>query len=85
MQGRDYTGFRSKLPSRNYFTDEIRRQLSGTFGEEEFFTGGMTVRSTFDPILQRKAALALQEVLNDMTVSKGLAWYGQKGSVCNFK
>jgi penicillin-binding protein 1A len=25
VQGRDYSGFRSNLPSRNYFTDEIRR------------------------------------------------------------
>ena len=37
VQGRDYAGFRYELPSRNYFTDEIRRQLSRTFGEEEFF------------------------------------------------
>ena len=75
MQGRDYTGFRSKLPSRNYFTDEIRRQLSGTFGEEEFFTGGMTVRSTFDPILQRKAALALQRGLERYDRKQGI-WRG---------
>ena len=75
VQGRDYTGFRSKLPSRNYFTDEIRRQLSGTFGEEEFFTGGMTVRSTFDPILQRKAALALQRGLERYDRKQGI-WRG---------
>ena len=75
VQGRDYTGFRSKLPSRNYFTDEIRRQLSGTFGEEEFFTGGMTVRSTFDPILQRKAGLALQRGLERYDRKQGI-WRG---------
>ena len=75
VQGRDYTGFRSKLPSRNYFTDEIRRQLSETFGEEEFFTGGMTVRSTFDPILQRKAALALQRGLERYDRRQGI-WRG---------
>ena len=75
VQGRDYTGFRSKLPSRNYFTDEIRRQLSETFGEEEFFTGGMTVRSTFDPILQRKAALALQRGLERYDRKQGI-WRG---------
>ena len=75
VQGRDFTGFRSKLPSRNYFTDEIRRQLSETFGEEEFFTGGMTVRSTFDPILQRKAALALQRGLERYDRRQGI-WRG---------
>ena len=75
VQGRDYTGFRSKLPSRNYFTDEIRRQLSRTFGEEEFFTGGMTVRSTFDPFLQQRAALALQRGLEKYDRIQGV-WRG---------
>ena len=75
VQGRDYTGFRSELPSRNYFTDEIRRQLSRTFGEEEFFTGGMTVRSTFDPFLQQRAALALQRGLEKYDRIQGV-WRG---------
>jgi penicillin-binding protein 1A len=75
VQGQDYTGFRSELPSRNYFTDEIRRQLSRTFGEEEFFTGGMTVRSTFDPLLQQRAALALQRGLEKYDRIQGV-WRG---------
>jgi penicillin-binding protein 1A len=75
VQGQDYTGFRSELPSRNYFTDEIRRQLSQTFGEEEFFTGGMTVRSTFDPFLQQRAALALQRGLEKYDRIQGV-WRG---------
>ena len=75
VQGQDYTGFRSELPSRNYFTDEIRRQLSRTFGEEEFFTGGMTVRSTFDPFLQQRAALALQRGLEKYDRIQGV-WRG---------
>ncbi len=75
VQGRDYTGFRAELPSRNYFTDEIRRQLSRTFGEEEFFTGGMTVRSTFDPFLQQRAALALQRGLEKYDRIQGV-WRG---------
>ena len=75
VQSQDYTGFRSELPSRNYFTDEIRRQLSRTFGEEEFFTGGMTVRSTFDPFLQQRAALALQRGLEKYDRIQGV-WRG---------
>ncbi|MBL6840112.1 MAG: PBP1A family penicillin-binding protein [Rhodobacteraceae bacterium] len=75
VQGQDYTGFRSELPSRNYFTDEIRRQLSRAFGEEEFFTGGMTVRSTFDPFLQQRAALALQRGLEKYDRIQGV-WRG---------
>ena len=35
--GGDYEGFEVQLPPRDYFTDEIRRQLSRDFGEGEFF------------------------------------------------
>ena len=80
VQGQDYTGFRSELPSRNYFTDEIRRQLSRTFGEEEFFTGGMTVRSTFDPFLQQRAALALQRGLEKYDRIQGV-WRGTRKKI----
>ena len=45
---------------RSYFTDEIRRQLSKSFGEKEFFTGGLSVRATMDFKLQNEAAKALR-------------------------
>ena len=63
VQNGDFTSFKSTLPPRDYFTDEIRRQLSRNFGEEEFFTSGMTVRATLDPEMQSVAALALQRAL----------------------
>lgn len=60
VQTGDYKTARSIRPPRDYFTDEIRRQLSGTFGEEEFFGGGLAIRATMDPALQKEAALALR-------------------------
>jgi penicillin-binding protein 1A len=63
VQTGDYPSFRSTVPPRSYFTDEIRRQLSENFGEEEFFTGGLSVRATMDPDLQVTAAHALQRAL----------------------
>jgi penicillin-binding protein 1A len=54
---------RSKRPPRNYFTDEIRRQLSASFGEDEFFTAGLAVRATMDPGLQSEAEKALRDGL----------------------
>lgn len=63
VQNGDYEPFKAALPPRDYFTDEIRRQLSKDFGEEEFFTGGMTVRATIDPEMQAIAAQALQKQL----------------------
>ena len=47
---------RSEMPPRDYFTDEIRRQLSAKLGDEELFTGGLTIRATVDPDLQAVAA-----------------------------
>jgi penicillin-binding protein 1A len=54
---------RSEMPPRDYFTDEIRRQLSASLGDEELFTGGLTIRATVDPDLQAVAARALREGL----------------------
>ena len=75
VQGGDYGSFRTELPERDYFTDEIRRQLSRDFGEEQFFTGGMDVRATVDPEMQRAAALALQAALEKFDRSRGV-WRG---------
>uniref|UniRef100_UPI003513342F penicillin-binding protein 1A n=1 Tax=Cognatishimia sp. TaxID=2211648 RepID=UPI003513342F len=75
VQNGDYDSFRSALPSRDYFTDEIRRQLSRDFGEEEFFTGGMAVRATLDPELQDVAAAALRHALEKYDREQGI-WRG---------
>jgi penicillin-binding protein 1A len=63
VQSGDLKSARAKRPPRDYFTDEIRRQLSNDFGEEEFFAGGLSVRATMDPDLQVEAARALREGL----------------------
>ncbi len=63
VQAGDFETFRAALPPRDYFTDEIRRQLSLDFGEDEFFSGGMTVRATIDPEMQAEAALAMRRAL----------------------
>ncbi len=60
VQSGDYVSLRASRPPRDYFTDEIRRQLSGSFGEDEFFGGGLAIRATVDPALQKAAALALR-------------------------
>lgn len=63
VQNGDFDPFSKDLPPRDYFTDEIRRQLSKDFGEGEFFTGGLSVRATIDPEMQAVAAQALQSEL----------------------
>ena len=75
VQNGDYEPFRAQLPPRDYFTDEIRRQLSRNFGEEEFFGGGLAIRSTMDPELQLEAAKALRGRLEKYDRDQGV-WRG---------
>ncbi len=75
VQNGDFENYRVALPPRDYFTDEIRRQLSRDFGEDEFFTGGMSVRATIDPEMQDEAAQALQRQLERYDRGLGL-WRG---------
>ena len=75
VQGGDYEGFRAALPPRDYFTDEIRRQLTDEFGDDMFFTGGLSVRATIDPEMQAAAAEALRSALEEFDRSRGV-WRG---------
>ncbi|RBO54543.1 penicillin-binding protein [Rhodovulum sp. BSW8] len=75
VQNGDYPPFSSSLPPRDYFTDEIRRQLSQDFGQEEFFGGGLTIRATLDPELQDEAAQALRRGLEKYDRDRGV-WRG---------
>ncbi len=70
-----YDSFRTSLPPRGYFTDEIRRQLSKEFGEKELFEGGLNVRATIEPELQAKAQLALRNTLVRYDRTRG-KWVG---------
>lgn len=72
VQGGDFASFRSGLPPRDYFTDEIRRQLSRNFGEDEFFNGGLTIRATVDPELQQIAAASLRAQLEKYDRGRGI-------------
>jgi len=76
VQNGDYEPFRAKLPRRDYFTDEIRRQLSRNFGKEEFFEGGLAIRATVDPELQVEAARALRAQLEKYDREKQGVWRG---------
>ncbi len=75
VQNGDFEPYQRSLPPRDYFTDEIRRQLSRDFGEEQFFSGGYNVRATLDPEMQVEAAHALQRALEQY--DRGLGrWRG---------
>ncbi|WP_136441533.1 penicillin-binding protein 1A [Pacificoceanicola onchidii] len=75
VQNGDFEPYNRSLPPRDYFTDEIRRQLSKDFGEEQFFSGGYSVRATLDPEMQIEAAKSLRIALEQY--DRGLGkWNG---------
>ena len=77
VQNGDFESFKADLPPRDYFTDEIRRQLSQDFGEGEFFTGGLSVRATIDNEMQPIAADALRIQLENFDRGQGV-WRGTR-------
>ncbi|MEP3441479.1 MAG: PBP1A family penicillin-binding protein [Sulfitobacter sp.] len=77
VQNGDFDSFKKELPPRDYFTDEIRRQLSEDFGEGEFFTGGLSVRATIDNEMQPIAADALRRQLEQFDRGTGV-WRGTR-------
>ncbi|WP_299605929.1 penicillin-binding protein 1A [uncultured Tateyamaria sp.] len=80
VQNGDFESFKAELPPRDYFTDEIRRQLSEDYGEGEFFTGGYTVRATIDAEMQPIAAYALRRQLESYDRGQGV-WRGTGESI----
>src|SRR6056297_2411477 len=75
VQGGHIEPYRATVPPRNYFTDEIRRQLSAQYGEDDFFTGGYAVRASMDEDLQRVAERALRRALENFDRDRG-RWRG---------
>ncbi|WP_134679916.1 penicillin-binding protein 1A [Paracoccus ravus] len=80
VQNGDFPAFQKQLPPRSYFTDEIRRQLSLEFGEDEFFGGGLAIRATIEPDLQKLAARALQRALEKFDRGRGI-WRGTRVAI----
>jgi penicillin-binding protein 1A len=46
-----------------YFTEEVRRQIIARYGENALYEGGLSVRTTLDPRLQRLARKTMQNGL----------------------
>ncbi|CAI8313739.1 MAG: Penicillin-binding protein 1A [Alphaproteobacteria bacterium UBA4588] len=76
---RQQTGFDSA--SAPYFTEEVRRYLVDEFGTDDLYGGGLSVRTTLDPILQEKAERALREGLEALDRRQG--WRGPLAKIDN--
>jgi len=61
----------SYLFASDYFAEEVRRQIISRYGEDALYEGGLSVRTTLDPELQRMARQALQKGLIKYDTAQG--------------
>ncbi len=58
----------------DYFSEEVRREISNRYGEQTLYEGGLSVRTTLDPAMQVMARRALQTGLVSYDEERG--WRG---------
>ena len=67
---------RSKfLFASEYFAEEVRRELIARYGEDKLYGGGLSVRTTLDPRMQRLARRALMDGLMKIDADR-TGWRG---------
>ena len=57
-----------------YFAEEVRRELSDHYGEDSLYKGGLAVKTSVDPILQKMAEKSLRDGL--VAYDKRHGWRG---------
>ncbi|MCY3753586.1 MAG: penicillin-binding protein 1A [Alphaproteobacteria bacterium] len=70
LRSRDATEFFEA----EWFSEEVRRELMEVFGQEKLYSGGLSVRTTIDPELQRAGERALRAGLQSYDRRHG--WRG---------
>ena len=58
-----------------YFAEAVRRELVERYGEDALYGGGLSVRTTLDPEMQRQARRALMDGLIEIDIRK-TGWRG---------
>ncbi len=64
----------TQIEAADYFAEQTRRALLAQFGEDKLYGGGLSVRTTLDPDMQKIARAALREGLLRYTKRQG--WTG---------
>lgn len=67
------------VASADYFAEEVRRDLIDRYGDSGLYEGGLSVRTTLDPHLQRLAEKALRQGLEEYDRRHG--WRGPVGRI----
>jgi penicillin-binding protein 1A len=66
--------FGAHIFAAEFFAEEVRRSLLAKYGEDKLYGGGLSVRTTLDPVLQGYARKALANGLVEFDREKG--WRG---------
>jgi penicillin-binding protein 1A len=61
----------SYLLSGEYFSEEVRREIVDRYGNDALYEGGLSIRTTLDPKLQKMARKSLQEGLVKFDITRG--------------
>jgi penicillin-binding protein 1A len=70
---------RTEFVRADYFAEEVRRELADRYGEEQLYKGGLLVRTTLDPKLQKLAERNLRHGLESYDRRHG--WRGPIATV----
>ncbi len=69
-----------------FFAEDVRRWLADKYGENALYQGGLVVRTTLDPVLQKVADRALRRTLMDYDRRRGFRGpYGHLPSMNNWQ
>lgn len=74
----------AEVVTADYFSEEVRRELVGRFGEKNVLEGGLAVRTSLDPAYQVYATKALREGLLDYD-RRQRGWRGPVAHMANLK
>ncbi len=62
-----------------FFAEEVRREISSKYGPDALYMGGLSVRTTLDPALQRVGVRALRDGL--INYDRKFGWRGPLGKI----
>jgi penicillin-binding protein 1A len=70
----NFRPYGAQIFAAEYFAEEVRRAILTQYGEDKLYGGGLSVRTTLDPVMQRHARVALIDGLVSFDRSRG--WRG---------
>jgi penicillin-binding protein 1A len=70
----NFRPFGAQIFAAEYFAEEVRRAILTQYGEDKLYGGGLSVRTTLDPAMQRHARVALIDGLVAFDRTRG--WRG---------